>query len=170
MGEIRSTLDIIMEKTKNLQITEEEKAEIQRKETAAKVKGLLQRYLDGLLGMEDISREIGNMSKDARRWAKEALKNECMERIDFEKDNTQVLELLEEILGLDMRGVRELIEEFKNNSLKEAERIKGQMEKELRNKGIQGSAVVVNHRAAPEWHGFVEQERRRFRNRLRELE
>ena len=31
MGEIRSTLDIIMEKAKNLEVTEEEKAELQRK-------------------------------------------------------------------------------------------------------------------------------------------
>lgn len=167
MGEIRSTLDIIMEKAKNLEVTEEEKAELQRKETVAKVKGLLQKYLDGLLGMEDISREIQSMSEEAQGWAREALKNECMDRIDFEKDNPQILGLLEQVLGSDTRGVRKLIEEFRSKLIREAERIKGQMEKELQRKGIRGSAVLVNHRAAPEWLPFVEQQRRSFRERLK---
>ena len=169
MGEIRSTLDIIMEKAKNLEVTEEEKAELQRKEIEAKAKGLLQKYLDGLLGMEDISSEIQNMSKDAQGWAREALKNECKERIDFEKDNTQILVLLEQVLGLDTRGVRDLIEKFRSHFSREVERIRGQIEEELQRKGIRGSAVVVNHRAAPEWPSFVDQQRESFRERLREV-
>ncbi|HDM10566.1 MAG: hypothetical protein JRI39_11325 [Deltaproteobacteria bacterium] len=169
MGEIRSTLDIIMEKAKNLEVTEEEKAELQRKETVNKAKGMLQKYLDGLLGMEDISSEIQNMSQVAQGWARDALKNECMERIDFEKDNTQILLLLEQVLGLDTRGVRDLIEEFRSDFSREAERIKQQMEEELRNKGIKGTAIVINHKASPDWAPYQERQQNTFKERLKQF-
>ena len=48
MGEIKSTMDIIMEKTKGLTMTEEEKAEYKHKELTGKVRGLIQKFLDGI--------------------------------------------------------------------------------------------------------------------------
>jgi len=54
MGEIRSTMDIIMEKAKNLTMSEEEKAEFNRKALQLKVKGLVQKFLDDLITLPSI--------------------------------------------------------------------------------------------------------------------
>jgi hypothetical protein len=44
MGEIKSTLDLAMERTKKISISQEEKEEIKRKEILQKVTGLSNRY------------------------------------------------------------------------------------------------------------------------------
>jgi hypothetical protein len=58
MGEIRSTLDIIMEKTEGLTISEEEKRAFQKSEIEVKVRGLLQRFIDGILDIERLAGEV----------------------------------------------------------------------------------------------------------------
>ena len=50
MAEIKSTLDIIMEKAKKFSVTEEEKKGFKRQELEGKIKGLVQKALDGVLG------------------------------------------------------------------------------------------------------------------------
>ena len=52
MGEIKSTLDIIMEKTKGLTMSEEERTSFKEKELTGKVKGLVQKYINGFLRLE----------------------------------------------------------------------------------------------------------------------
>ncbi|RLB86766.1 MAG: hypothetical protein DRH15_00685 [Deltaproteobacteria bacterium] len=169
MGEIRSTLDIIMEKARKLEVTEEEKTEIQRKETVARAKGMVQKYLDGLLQLKEMMDEIENMEPVVKDWAIEAIRNECRDRIDPEKDNSQLLLVLERVLGLDTKSLKELIELHREDLSKEAERIKQQMELELRAKGIRGTAVVINHRASPDWATYREKLRRKFKEKVREL-
>ena len=45
MGEIKSTLDLVMEKTRNLTLSSEEKAEQKYDEIYKQVKGFLLKYL-----------------------------------------------------------------------------------------------------------------------------
>ena len=54
MAEIKSTLDLIMERTKNLTLTKEEKKAIHTKEVKCRVRGWFQRYGDGSLTIRDI--------------------------------------------------------------------------------------------------------------------
>ena len=63
MGEIRSTLDIIMEKTKGLSMSEEEKKAFKKQETAGKIRGLIQKYLDGTVAMDKLKVEIAALAE-----------------------------------------------------------------------------------------------------------
>ena len=47
MGEIKSTLDLVLEKTKNLNLSSEEKQEQKQKEVENRIKGMMQKYQDG---------------------------------------------------------------------------------------------------------------------------
>ena len=58
MGEIKSTLDIIMEKAKKFSLTEEEKKGFKRQELEGKIKGLVQKALDGVLDSERFQLEV----------------------------------------------------------------------------------------------------------------
>ena len=64
MAEIKSTLDLIMERTKNLSLTPEERTEIRLKEIQAKVNGWTQRYIDGLLNASDVKNELESLKED----------------------------------------------------------------------------------------------------------
>jgi hypothetical protein len=58
MAEIKSTLDLIMERTRNLSMTPEEKEALRRKEWHSRIQGWLQRYLDGLMGTNSLKEAI----------------------------------------------------------------------------------------------------------------
>jgi len=58
MGEIKRTLDLIMEKTKNLTMSPEEKEEIRRQEWLKKTRGWIQKFLDDLVDMDKIKTEL----------------------------------------------------------------------------------------------------------------
>ena len=49
MGEIKSTLDLVMERTRNLTLSDEEKQAHKQMAIASRIKGLLQKMLDGML-------------------------------------------------------------------------------------------------------------------------
>ena len=54
MGEIKSTLDIVMEKTQNLSLSTEERQEQHNIEIVKRIKGLLQKYQDQTLSKNDL--------------------------------------------------------------------------------------------------------------------
>jgi len=169
MGEIRSALDIIMEKAKNLEVTQEEKTEIRRKEIEAKAKGMVQRFLDGAVRLEDLTGEISNMDEQGQEWVKEAIKNDCMERINIEKGNKDILELLEKVVGMSTEPISSLIKEFQNKLSQEIERVRGELAQGLQEKGIKGSAVIANHKAWPHWSSLEKRLQNEFRKQLGRL-
>jgi len=61
MGEIKSTLELAMEKTKKFAISEKEKEEMKQKEVLQKATGLFHRYRNGLLPLNEILKQIERM-------------------------------------------------------------------------------------------------------------
>ena len=109
MGEIKSTLDIIMEKTKDLTLTDEEKNAFQKSETEGKVRGILQKFLDGLMDSKRLKEEIIGLGDKQYSLAKEALLKECLDRMEPGADNTPLLEVLENAAGLDTDPVQKIM-------------------------------------------------------------
>ena len=54
MGEIKSTLDLVMEKTRHLTLSQKEKDGQKQIEVNKRLKGLLQKYRDNLLREEQL--------------------------------------------------------------------------------------------------------------------
>jgi hypothetical protein len=54
MAEIKSTIDLIMERTKNLSASPQEREAYQRREREKQIRGLGQRLLDYSLTLDDI--------------------------------------------------------------------------------------------------------------------
>ena len=63
MGEIKSTLDLVMEKTRHLTLSQEEKEDQKRIEVNKKLQGLLQKYQDNLLKKENLKKELNKLKK-----------------------------------------------------------------------------------------------------------
>jgi hypothetical protein len=163
MAEIKSTLDIIMEKTRGMTLTDEEKRKFKEDEIAKEVKGLIQRFVDGFLELEKVQEEIAKVPMDRREPFLAALRQELLERIDPETDNEPVLGLMEKSLGIDVSPLRRKIITFKDHVEAERRRKESAYVEDLRGQGISGSAVVPNIQADPGWAAYVAQEKERFR-------
>ncbi len=166
MGEIRSTLDIVMEKTKGLTMSEEEKRAFKEEEMAGKIKGLIQRFLDGVLDMERLKIEVAGLEEKDEDKVKVMIREESISKIEPGETNEPILRILEEVTGLETESVRTALKGFEGR----LEQEKGVREKELikslDKKGISGSAVIPNIQADPEWAQHVSEMRDEFQEKL----
>ncbi len=169
MGEIKSTLDIIMEKTKGLTMTEEEKEAFRKKETEGKVRGLLQRFLDGFIDAERLKDEIGSLGEKRYAVAREALLRECMGRMEPGADNTILLDALENAVGLDITPIQKIILDY-NRDLEQQEMDRKQvLQKNLMGLGISGTAVIPNIHADQEWIRHLSEMNKGFQKKLKNM-
>ena len=151
MGEIRSTLDIIMEKTKGLTLSDEERAALKQKEAEDKARGLLQKRLDRLVSTDQLTAELAAMDVQEAGTVRRLLQHGVCERLDLESDEGIFLEILEGALSVPAEPVRHLLQRFRAVlEEKRREREEALLE-DLRKRGISGSAVVANVRADEEW-------------------
>jgi len=63
MGEIKSTLELAMERTKKFAISDKEREEMRQKEVLQKAASLFHRYRNGLLSLHEILKQIDKMEK-----------------------------------------------------------------------------------------------------------
>ena len=89
MAEIKSTLDLIMEKTRGLTMTEEEKRELREKDLVGKVRGLVQKYLDGALDMDRFREKAAALAGEAVTEFSRILTKEVLSRIEPESDKAR---------------------------------------------------------------------------------
>jgi uncharacterized protein with von Willebrand factor type A (vWA) domain len=145
MGEIKSTLDIVLEKTKNLKLTSAEKVEQQHKEIETRIKAMLQKYQDGLCTREDFMAEYQLLQKDFNLGDSRDLANEIFRRIDPDRDNQPLLELLEHCCHLHSAGIATVVNDYRKTYRAAARNRMKRIKADLAQKySISGSAVVPN--------------------------
>ena len=74
MGEIKSTLDLVFEKTRNLTLSDEEKRGLAREKLDKKVQGLCNRYLDNFFPVSRLKDEMEKIASNDRELAYNFLK------------------------------------------------------------------------------------------------
>ena len=157
MGEIRSTLDIIMEKTKDLTMSDTEKEEFRRKTLSGKLKGLVQKFIDSQISVHSIRSEIESEREKSHALVDQLLKGEVIERLEPDGDNDKVFELLEDLLGMDTSMLELPIGEFTEKVNKQKIAIMDDMRKKLAEGEISGPAVVPNLTHDETWSTFYEE-------------
>jgi len=167
MGEIKSTLEIIMEKTEGLTMSDDEKKAFRKKEVEGKVKGLLLKFIDGLTNLKSLKKEIASLDKDDQVSVKEIVIKECLDHVDPETDNSLLFDVLQHVACVDTTYIQSLLSKFHDT----LDREKGVRERGLRKliqgKGISGLAVLPNLNADKEWIHFVTDIKKRFQKNLR---
>ncbi len=94
MGEIKSTIDLVLEKTRNLTLSTEEKLGLAREELDKKLRGLLNRYLDNLLPLSRLKEEVEIIDSKEHGLSYELLKKHLLAHFDLETDNSLVFSAL----------------------------------------------------------------------------
>jgi hypothetical protein len=148
MAEIKSTLELAMERTKKIAISKEEREEIKRKEISQKVNGLFHRYMEGHLSLHEILKEIERMDEETRTLAREILLFQWIDAFSLNDLDERLFRGIEALKGKEIDEVREklyhLLSQCRNEKEKIKEEEKAKSEETLRREGIYGSAVEPN--------------------------
>jgi hypothetical protein len=166
MAEIKSTLDLIMEKTQSMTLSEEEKREIRQQELSGKIKGWIQKYEDAVLNLKAIQSEIAKEDASRQTELKKTLQKEVLFRIAPDKDNSRFLQLLEEICGTDTDAIITMIHEFRNTMESEQAIILKDLNHRLEEKGISGTAVIPSLYSDAEWNTRHDQSIEDFKKQI----
>lgn len=155
MAEIKSTLELVMERTQHLHMTEEDKRRQADEEFTEAVCRLVSKRLDGQIGMDRFKTELNRLSEmDGACKMRAAV--EILRRIDPLTDSSPLLDLMEHGLGLDISSIEAALKQFGERLHSEQDRAVERTRADLFKKGVSGGAVIPNVEADAEW-----QEKRR---------
>jgi hypothetical protein len=163
MGEIKSTLDIVMEKTKHLTLTDEERAAQRKDEMTNKLRGLIQGSLDGSIDVYKMKNEIETFAGDRWDEAIALLIELCVHNIDLLKDNRVFIQILEEVAQVNPAPFRQVLSSFEEEIKEGYHKAQARLSLALKEKGISGSAVVPNVEADEAWQNELLRMENRFR-------
>ena len=167
MGEIKSTLDLVLEKTKNLTLSSEEKEEQKQKEIANRIKGIIQKYQDGILSKNQIVTDYEILKKDYNFSQNNSLIIEITERIEPDQDNQPLLEVLQECCAVDTAAIETIIENFRKAYLAASQNRMELLKEDLAKQyNITGSAVLPNLEADDQWRQETRQMRAGYEDQL----
>ena len=169
MGEIKSTLDLVMEKTKNLNLSEEEKQDQKNKEVESRLRGLVQKYQDEMISREQFKAEYETLRKahDLTGEKHQHLLRAICNRIELGKDNRVLLGLLPQFTDSDTEGLISVLRDF-DTAIQTAAAAQSQIAKDelARSHHISGSAVVPNLETDKEWQAMANEIRATFEESL----
>ena len=152
MSEIKSTLDLVLEKTRHLTLSQEEKEAQKRIEVNRRLQGLLQKYQDNLLKKDNLKKELDSLKIAYELNVDEMLADLLLNNLKLDRDNTLFLELLSEIFGFDLSGLETIFQNFKTAVKSATKERVDQIKTDLSKKRlISGSAVVPNLESDKEW-------------------
>ena len=173
MGEIKSTLDLAMERTKKISISQEEREEIKSKEILQKVTGLSNRYREGCLSLNEIQKEIERMDEKTERLVKEALLSQWIDALSLGDEDERLLKGVESLKNRDVDEVRKklhrLIIEYQREKEKVKQEVRTQSINALKRIGFSGSAVEPNIAGSELWEKELKNLDHHYRVKLEEV-
>jgi len=170
VAEIKSTLDLVMERTRNLTLSSEEKLAQKQLETGNRIKGLVQKFQDGLLTDNQLKIEYESLKKESNLLDDSLLVKEILTRLDPDQDNHILLEALEDCCRLDTATIRAIVDDYRVTHNRAAQKRSAQLKEDLaQNKSISGSAVIPNLDADEQWRQKAQDLRRQFEDKLNQI-
>lgn len=169
MAEIKSTLDLVMERTRGLTLTDREKDELRARELSGKIRAVLDKYIKEYQGMKWLETELAALGLNGNREVRQALATEVIGRLRPDGDNKKYLEILGKLLGKDSGKYRSLLAEYKRKLAGAKDKALQSLAGKLAQQNITGSAVIPNLDADPLWARESETILSEFRQRAGSL-
>ena len=169
MAEIKSTLDLVMEKTKDLSLSAEERREQKNKEISSRIRGLLNKFQDETISLDRFNSDYQVLKKECSLTGtgNQHLIKEICDQIELAKDNQALFDLLVELKVIDFEGLTSVLQEFQTVRATAArERRKILKEQLAKTHFICGSAVVPNLEIDDEWRKESGQIKAEFETKL----
>jgi hypothetical protein len=173
MGEIKSTLELAMERTKKFAISEKEKEEFKQKEVLQKATSLFHRYREGGLSLNEILKQIERMEKKTATTVKELLLSQWIDALSLDNDDERTLKGIESLKQQSIDEVKQkfhhLLSQYQDEKAKLRERVRVQFAGALRRDGIYGSAVEPKFEGGELWKKENEKLDHSYKMKLEEI-
>jgi hypothetical protein len=170
MGEIKSTIDLAMEKTEGLTLSDEEKRALDEEKETRSAHAMGQRYLHGYLTLEEFIQHCEKVPEAQRR----AMLSSVVGGMQIGRETfSRGLQALERWKLTETRPtyerIRNLSQKFGQALQKKRRKIKAELWTEFARRGVEGSAVEPNVEASPQWQSTIMKLEQEFGPRLEEL-
>ena len=169
VGEIKSTLDLVLEKTRNLTLSEEEKRDLAREEVDKKIRGIANRYLDNHIPLSRLKEELESIQSDQPDLPYRLSTQHLLAHVDLDVDTSAILSALKEVVGFDIAPIEALQEEYRAEKERARRSFAEHTLSALKERGVSGSAVVPDLDGIPEWVQFHRDLSERYRERIDEI-
>ncbi len=175
MGEIKSALELAMERSKKYAVSDEERQKIKEKELLQKATALFNRYMENLLPLHEIAREIEKMGEETGQRMKELLLSLCVDALslDLNKEPERLFPLIELAKGQDFPEMKKKVQALFMAYRDEIERAKQRailgLTEALKEEKIYGDAVLPNLEGHDRWKQTLDGLSRPFEARLEEI-
>ena len=145
MGEIKSTLDLVMERTRHLSLSQEEKASQQQAAYAKRLQGLLQQYGDQNFTVADFLKRFEALQTEMGSAEQQVPVAALMAQIDPDQDNARWLALMAHLAPALCDPLQALLDDYRQQrSDLLAAGGQDQRDRLFREHGISGTAVMPN--------------------------
>lgn len=152
MGEIKSTLDLVMEKTRNLSLSAEEKESLKRTDFEKRLQSLLQQYADDIESVETLQRRIKSLQEELDVTDATLQVEAVFKRIDPDRDNGRWLVLLESMAPAAAGPLQESLAAYDQQRADLTTAAEQRLVEQLAQRhGIQGTAVKPNPTHDPDY-------------------
>ncbi len=172
MSEIKSAVELALEKTKGLDLSREEKEKLREEEIELKARSLVSRYLEVDFHFRELEKELSRIDSEQRLQLERLILQEFCRSIQLDRDNRLIFQGME-ALEPKTAGSLEELKRFMNRYQKKRQEECSQTEKNLQAHftalGISGSAVQVNADGSQEWERSLATFQPPFEKELRSL-
>ncbi len=172
MAEIKSAIELAMERTKGLHLSREEKGKLKEEEIQAKARALVNRYLEIDFHLREIERELGKQEPPQREQVESLFVRYLCEAIDLTRDNDLIFEGMEFFRKgneTSLQEMKALIRDFRERKAKAYEEAEKDLVAKLERVGVSGSAVQPKTEGSPEWEEALAKFKPKFEKDLAAL-
>jgi hypothetical protein len=173
MAEIKSTLELALERTKKMAISEEEKEEIRQKKLLEKANGLFYRYRDGHAPLSELQKEINRMDEKTSAGVRDILLFQWIGALSLKDENERLIKGIEWLkdghLEETSQGLRHLSSQYREKIEKIRQETRTQLVEALNREGIAGGAIEPNVEGNPLWKEAVEKLDQLYGKKLDEI-
>ena len=170
MGEIKSALELAMERSKKYAISDAEREEIKEKEVLQKAMGLFHRYKEGHFSLSELTREIERMDEKTREKVKETLISQWVDALALDDDSRRFLDAIELMKGRGLNEIKEkfqkIIAAYQKETDQARQKMSQQLAEDLRGEGIYGDAVDPNVEGQESWKNVLDTVHRSHQGKL----
>ncbi len=155
MAEIKSTLDIVLEKTKHLVLTPQERQAMERKEHLDRVPGMVQRFVDGAWTLDQMLEAWKNIPEAYREEARRSLLQKLLAFLSEKKSLDLLVPAFQALASTtDLPYLDRLTQLARQNKESDDswEARQNRLLARLAAKGVRGDAVHVTPALDPQWN------------------
>ncbi len=173
MAEIKSALELALEKSRKYAISDEEREKIREKEFLQKAMGLFNRFKEGHLSTNEVTREIEKMDEKTGERVKAILLSQWVDHLTLDSISERFLDAFESLKGRSLKEIREkfgnLLAAYRSEIGEVRQKLSLEMAEKLKAEGIGGDAVEPHVEGSEDWKERVERVNRSHRERLGEI-